>query len=169
MGASRPFGIAPCFEQDRMKVAVPIETVAGERRVALTPEAAAALVKGGMEILLEPAPETAPFTRTARTKRPASVSCRSHFSGLITRSSTTSRLEPRVWSVSARADKRQNRMGVLRERTRCKQSVIWHCKPPNQPASQIFVSAAFLSSTRMTSPRLRSGTSSNTRWMPASR
>ena len=42
-----------------MKVAVPIETVAGERRVALTPEAAAALVKGGMEILLEPAPETA--------------------------------------------------------------------------------------------------------------
>jgi NAD(P) transhydrogenase subunit alpha len=36
-----------------MKVAVPKETVAGERRVALTPEAAATLVKGGMEILLE--------------------------------------------------------------------------------------------------------------------
>jgi alanine dehydrogenase len=36
-----------------MKVAVPKETVAGERRVALTPEAAAALVKDGMEILLE--------------------------------------------------------------------------------------------------------------------
>ena len=36
-----------------MKVAVPKETVVGERRVALTPEAAAALVKAGMEIQVE--------------------------------------------------------------------------------------------------------------------
>ena len=36
-----------------MKIAVPKETVSGERRVALTPDAAAALVKSGMEILVE--------------------------------------------------------------------------------------------------------------------
>ncbi len=36
-----------------MKVAVPREVSPGERRVALTPDAAAALVKGGLEVLLE--------------------------------------------------------------------------------------------------------------------
>jgi NAD(P) transhydrogenase subunit alpha len=36
-----------------MKVAVPKETAVGERRVALTPEAAAALIKAGMEIHVE--------------------------------------------------------------------------------------------------------------------
>jgi len=36
-----------------MKVAVPRERVAGERRVALTPDAAAALVKGGLTVLIE--------------------------------------------------------------------------------------------------------------------
>ena len=36
-----------------MKVAVPRERVAGERRVALTPEAAAALVKSGLEVVVE--------------------------------------------------------------------------------------------------------------------
>src|SRR5262249_5705754 len=36
-----------------MKVAVPREIAPGERRVALTPDAAAALVKGGMEVLVE--------------------------------------------------------------------------------------------------------------------
>jgi NAD(P) transhydrogenase subunit alpha len=36
-----------------VKIAVPKETVSGERRVALTPDAAAALVKSGMEILVE--------------------------------------------------------------------------------------------------------------------
>jgi NAD(P) transhydrogenase subunit alpha len=35
-----------------MKVAVPKEILAGERRVALTPEAVAALVKGGLEVLV---------------------------------------------------------------------------------------------------------------------
>ncbi len=38
-----------------MKVAVPRETAPGERRVALTPDAAAALVKGGLEVLVETA------------------------------------------------------------------------------------------------------------------
>ena len=36
-----------------MKVAVPREISPGERRVALTPDAAAALVKGGLEVLVE--------------------------------------------------------------------------------------------------------------------
>src|SRR5438093_1580113 len=36
-----------------MKVAVPREIAAGERRVALTPEAAAALVKTGLDVLIE--------------------------------------------------------------------------------------------------------------------
>lgn len=36
-----------------MKVAVPKEITPGERRVALTPDAAAALVKGGLEVLVE--------------------------------------------------------------------------------------------------------------------
>ena len=36
-----------------MKVAIPKETAPGERRVALTPDAAAALVKSGMEVLVE--------------------------------------------------------------------------------------------------------------------
>jgi NAD(P) transhydrogenase subunit alpha len=36
-----------------MKVAVPREIAPGEHRVALTPDAAAALVKGGMEVLVE--------------------------------------------------------------------------------------------------------------------
>jgi proton-translocating NAD(P)+ transhydrogenase subunit alpha len=36
-----------------MKIAVPRETAPGERRVALTPEAAAALVKSGLEVLIE--------------------------------------------------------------------------------------------------------------------
>jgi len=36
-----------------VKVAVPKETAPGERRVALTPDAAAALVKSGMEVLVE--------------------------------------------------------------------------------------------------------------------
>ena len=36
-----------------MKVAVPRETAAGERRVALTPDAAAGLVKSGLEVLVE--------------------------------------------------------------------------------------------------------------------
>jgi proton-translocating NAD(P)+ transhydrogenase subunit alpha len=36
-----------------MKVAVPRERVAGERRVALTPDAAAALVKSGLAVLVE--------------------------------------------------------------------------------------------------------------------
>jgi len=36
-----------------MKVAVPRERVAGERRVALTPDAAAALVKAGLTVLIE--------------------------------------------------------------------------------------------------------------------
>jgi NAD(P) transhydrogenase subunit alpha len=36
-----------------MKVGVPREIAAGERRVALTPDAAAALVKGGFEVLVE--------------------------------------------------------------------------------------------------------------------
>src|SRR5262249_10781313 len=36
-----------------MKVAVPKEILAGERRVALTPDAVAALVKGGLEVLVE--------------------------------------------------------------------------------------------------------------------
>jgi NAD(P) transhydrogenase subunit alpha len=36
-----------------MKVAVPRETMPGERRVALTPDAAAALVKSGLEVLVE--------------------------------------------------------------------------------------------------------------------
>jgi len=36
-----------------MKAAVPKEIVPGERRIALTPDAAAALVKGGLEVLIE--------------------------------------------------------------------------------------------------------------------
>ena len=36
-----------------MKIAVPRETAPGERRVALTPDAAGALVKGGLEVLVE--------------------------------------------------------------------------------------------------------------------
>ena len=36
-----------------MKIAVPRETAPGERRVALTPNAAAALVKSGLEVLVE--------------------------------------------------------------------------------------------------------------------
>jgi NAD(P) transhydrogenase subunit alpha len=36
-----------------MKIAVPKEIVPGERRVALTPDAAAALVKAGLEVLVE--------------------------------------------------------------------------------------------------------------------
>ena len=36
-----------------MRIAVPKEIAPGERRVALTPEAAAALVKGGLEVLVE--------------------------------------------------------------------------------------------------------------------
>jgi NAD/NADP transhydrogenase alpha subunit len=36
-----------------MKVAVPRERVAGERRVALTPDASAALVKAGLTVLVE--------------------------------------------------------------------------------------------------------------------
>ena len=36
-----------------MKVAVPREIAPGERRVALVPDAAAALVKGGLEVLVE--------------------------------------------------------------------------------------------------------------------
>jgi len=36
-----------------MKIAIPKEIVPGERRVALIPDAAAALVKGGLEVLIE--------------------------------------------------------------------------------------------------------------------
>ena len=36
-----------------MKIAVPKETVPGERRIALTPDAATALVKSGLEVLIE--------------------------------------------------------------------------------------------------------------------
>src|SRR5262245_49422351 len=36
-----------------MRIGVPRETVAGERRVALVPDAAAALVKSGLEVLVE--------------------------------------------------------------------------------------------------------------------
>ena len=36
-----------------MKIGVPRETTPGERRVALTPDAAAALAKGGLEVLVE--------------------------------------------------------------------------------------------------------------------
>jgi NAD(P) transhydrogenase subunit alpha len=36
-----------------MKIAVPKETAPGERRVALTPDAAAGLVKGGLEVLMQ--------------------------------------------------------------------------------------------------------------------
>src|SRR4029453_9981850 len=36
-----------------MKIAVPRETRPGERRVALTPDAAAALTKSGLEVLVE--------------------------------------------------------------------------------------------------------------------
>jgi NAD(P) transhydrogenase subunit alpha len=36
-----------------MKIAVPKETAPGERRVALTPDAAAALIKAGLEVLVE--------------------------------------------------------------------------------------------------------------------
>lgn len=38
-----------------MKVAVPKEIAAGERRIALTPDAAAALVKSGLDVLIETA------------------------------------------------------------------------------------------------------------------
>ena len=36
-----------------MKIAVPREIVPGERRVALTPDATAALVKAGLDVLIE--------------------------------------------------------------------------------------------------------------------
>ena len=36
-----------------MRVGVPTETLAGERRVALVPEAARGLVKGGLEVVVE--------------------------------------------------------------------------------------------------------------------
>jgi len=36
-----------------MKIGVPRETASGERRVALTPDAVASLVKSGLEILVE--------------------------------------------------------------------------------------------------------------------
>src|SRR5688572_13792674 len=40
-------------EWDPMKIAVPREITPGERRVALIPDAAAALVKSGLEVLVE--------------------------------------------------------------------------------------------------------------------
>src|SRR5215467_11619344 len=44
-----------------MKVAVPRERARGERRVALTPDAVAALVKGGTEVLVESGAGTGAF------------------------------------------------------------------------------------------------------------
>ena len=43
-----------------MKVAVVKETAPGERRVALVPEAVTKLRAAGLEVLVEPARETAP-------------------------------------------------------------------------------------------------------------
>src|SRR5439155_16241954 len=53
--SARPsFGIAPGSHGGApMKIAVPRETTPGERRVALTPEAAGALVKANLEVLVE--------------------------------------------------------------------------------------------------------------------
>src|SRR5206468_12958294 len=53
--ARRPSAIAPSAHERRipMKIAVPREIAPGERRVALTPDAAAALVKSGLEVLVE--------------------------------------------------------------------------------------------------------------------
>lgn len=57
-----------------MKVAVPREIVAGERRVALTPDATAALVKTGLEVVVERgAGAGASFADDAFTKGGASV------------------------------------------------------------------------------------------------
>src|SRR5207247_1898090 len=49
------FGVAPGSHEGAspMKIAVPRETAPGERRVALTPEAAGALVKTNLELLVE--------------------------------------------------------------------------------------------------------------------
>ena len=50
----RPFAIAPpAHERGPVKVAVPREIAPGERRIALVPDAAAALVKSGLEVLVE--------------------------------------------------------------------------------------------------------------------
>ena len=57
-----------------MKVAVPREIVAGERRVALTPDAAAALVKAGLEVVIERgAGEAASYLDAAFTQAGASL------------------------------------------------------------------------------------------------
>ena len=57
-----------------MKVAVPREIVAGERRVALTPDAAAALVKAGLEVVVERgAGEAASYLDAAFTQAGASL------------------------------------------------------------------------------------------------
>ncbi|HSP96829.1 MAG TPA: Re/Si-specific NAD(P)(+) transhydrogenase subunit alpha [Candidatus Dormibacteraeota bacterium] len=57
-----------------MKIAVPRERVAGERRVALTPEAAAALVKTGLGVVVERgAGEGASFSDEAYTTAGASI------------------------------------------------------------------------------------------------
>ncbi|MFN8644516.1 MAG: Re/Si-specific NAD(P)(+) transhydrogenase subunit alpha [Candidatus Binatia bacterium] len=57
-----------------MKVSVPREIAAGERRVGLTPEAAAALVKAGLEVVVEHgAGEEASFADEAYTKVGAAV------------------------------------------------------------------------------------------------
>jgi H+-translocating NAD(P) transhydrogenase subunit alpha len=42
-----------CHETTRMKIAVPRETAAGETRVALTPQAAQALIGDGVEVIVE--------------------------------------------------------------------------------------------------------------------
>jgi len=44
-----------------MKVGVPKESLAGERRVALVPEAARGLVKGGLEVAVEAGAGAAAF------------------------------------------------------------------------------------------------------------
>src|SRR5262249_27197568 len=47
-------GIAPVAHERRpVKIAVPKETALGERRVALTPTAAGALVESGLDVLVE--------------------------------------------------------------------------------------------------------------------
>src|SRR4030095_14638569 len=46
-------GAVPGQERDPITIAVPREIAPGERRVALTPDAAAALVKGGLEVVVE--------------------------------------------------------------------------------------------------------------------
>jgi len=57
-----------------MKVAIPREIVAGERRVALTPDAAAAVVKSGLEVVVERgAGEEASFGDGAFTAAGASL------------------------------------------------------------------------------------------------